>query len=571
MFRGWSLTLANGARRFSWQAPRADCYALLGVTPSASVTEIKKAYLQRAKSVHPDLGGSGDADMVQLNLCYEALTQKRREYDAAKGTSSSHRPHASTGGSASSSASATSAREAWWRAQYAGNDSEEDYFGSDFGFEFEELFERRRRHRKTASDGRTGAHQQQSWRDFAKTWRKEYVEQDYDAEPRVRRRRRKSRQRYASFNDEWSSDDDDEQQDRQSQKNRRKGWRPDDGEENAEEPSQKRHRNQHIHEVETPSELWVEIPHRGRNSVPSHWEVLGGAYKNMNEDFNRRPAFQKQGSSRSLFIFWSRQFGDWKLAERLEDDGACLGFAEDPKGIHVPGCSQPPLRWRLWEPTVRRFVPRRLCIETQEPSNSDEECQGAGAGESDNDEIPWSRRRWSQWSTADLIRWCDRCKIDLSGCFDRDAVLEKVMASAAEAGARSKQARGRLDEDSDDEHAHFSANEHHNKHSGRERQTSRNSNALGLVRIASRVKTDGSYTRPPSLDRRNATYGNRVERFHGDESEVLPWLYEVGDRSRLYSIYFGTDFGYSLVWKKQKYWGRPNYRAGNRKGASMEW
>ena len=124
----------------------------------------------------------------------------------------------------------------------------------------------------------------------------------------------------------------------------------------------------------------------------------------------------------SVFI----RFGDWKIAERLQDDGACselnscskaverqipglrvskqsqgLGFAEDMKGrrrrllkrfvpndfrcdtsSHTlllyqicpwdvspfstdstaqvrPWIPHPTLRWRLWEPSARRFVPRR--------------------------------------------------------------------------------------------------------------------------------------------------------------------------------------------------------------------
>ena len=63
------------------------------------------------------------------------------------------------------------------------------------------------------------------------------------------------------------------------------------------------------------------------------------------------------------------------------------------------------------------------------------------------------------------------------------------------------------------------------------------------VRLCSRVKTDGSYTRPPTLDRRSSSYGNRVERFEGQEEDVLPWLYSEGDRSRLYGVYKGKERG----------------------------
>lgn len=151
------------------------------------------------------------------------------------------------------------------------------------------------------------------------------------------------------------------------------------------------------------------------------------------------------------------------------------------------------LRWRLWEPTARRFVPRRLSIDVQA-----EEAQEA------DDEVPWSRPHWSQWSTSDLIRWCDQRHVDLSGCFDRDAVLDRVLQSVEEA-------------------------------------TDGAGEAGEVVRLCSRVKTDGSYTRPPTLDRRSSSYGNRVERFEGLEEDVLPWLYSSGDKSRLYGVYFGKE------------------------------
>ena len=37
--------------------------------------------------------------------------------------------------------------------------------------------------------------------------------------------------------------------------------------------------------------------------------------------------------------------------------------------------AQPPLRWRLWEPTARRFVPRRLVVDVcaeESPEGADE-------------------------------------------------------------------------------------------------------------------------------------------------------------------------------------------------------
>ncbi|CAE7948434.1 dnajc21 [Symbiodinium sp. KB8] len=193
----------------------------------------------------------------------------------------------------------------------------------------------------------------------------------------------------------------------------------------------------------------------------------------LDTSFNGRPAFKKKGDH-GLYMFWSQQFGDWKIAERLQDDGACLGFAEDMRGRRRPWLQHPPLRWRLWEPTARRFVPKRLNV-VDGP-----EVAGAAWQESqedsDDDEVPWSRPHWSKWSTADLIRWCDRRNIDLSGCFDREAVVDRVATVAKQDMAR----------DGDD----FERTDRVNQ-----------------VRVASRVKTDGSYTKPPTLDRRSSLYG----------------------------------------------------------------
>lgn len=283
---------------------------------------------------------------------------------------------------------------------------------------------------------------------------------------------------------------------------------------------------------ESPAELWVEVPQRGRNMRSS--DIIGGGYLKLDTSFNGRPAFKKKGDH-GLYMFWSQQFGDWKIAERLQDDGACLGFAEDMRGRRRPWLQHPPLRWRLWEPTARRFVPKRLNV-VDGP-----EVAGAAWQESqedsDDDEVPWSRPHWSKWSTADLIRWCDRRNIDLSGCFDREAVVERVATVAKQDMAR----------DGDD----FERTDRVNQ-----------------VRVASRVKTDGSYTKPPTLDRRSSLYGNRIERFVGPEADVLPWLYSSGDKSRLYGVYFGSEFAYSLVWRRQKYWGRPG---GNRPSREERW
>lgn len=90
------------------------------MSESATLEDIRKAFLQRAKSAHPDVVGAGagqrgggrpglgSGEMVQINLCYEALTRRRKEYDASKG-----KERAAEG----PKAEANGARDAWWRSQ----------------------------------------------------------------------------------------------------------------------------------------------------------------------------------------------------------------------------------------------------------------------------------------------------------------------------------------------------------------------------------------------------------------------------------------------------------------------
>lgn len=50
-----------------------DYYELLGIDPTAEISEIRKAYIYQAKAHHPDAGGSTDM-MKLLNKAYKTLT-----------------------------------------------------------------------------------------------------------------------------------------------------------------------------------------------------------------------------------------------------------------------------------------------------------------------------------------------------------------------------------------------------------------------------------------------------------------------------------------------------------------
>ena len=65
-----------------------DPYRVLGVSPSASEDEIKKAYRALAKKYHPDVNnGSSQAElrMKEINEAYSAIMKMRREGSAGAG------------------------------------------------------------------------------------------------------------------------------------------------------------------------------------------------------------------------------------------------------------------------------------------------------------------------------------------------------------------------------------------------------------------------------------------------------------------------------------------------------
>ena len=97
-------------------------YDILGVSPKASLDEIKKAYRSLAKKYHPDINPHTEEKFKSINLAYETLSNetKRAVYDfdlkKKNGTSSSTRSRSSSYTRSSSSSSTRSRSSSYTRS-----------------------------------------------------------------------------------------------------------------------------------------------------------------------------------------------------------------------------------------------------------------------------------------------------------------------------------------------------------------------------------------------------------------------------------------------------------------------
>jgi DnaJ-domain-containing protein 1 len=64
---------ARERERDAWR--NCSAYTVLGIQPGATQTQIKRAFRQKARELHPDNGGS-EAAMKKLNAAYQKLVKK---------------------------------------------------------------------------------------------------------------------------------------------------------------------------------------------------------------------------------------------------------------------------------------------------------------------------------------------------------------------------------------------------------------------------------------------------------------------------------------------------------------
>jgi hypothetical protein len=116
--------------------PARDYYVILGVSPSASTEEIRRAFRQRALEVHPDRHPDrrdwATNQFQLINEAYDVLRQGslRREYDRVRWPHAPHKPRPAPGSGAHDGAAPYDPNRSWWQQATAQSARQAEYFAA---------------------------------------------------------------------------------------------------------------------------------------------------------------------------------------------------------------------------------------------------------------------------------------------------------------------------------------------------------------------------------------------------------------------------------------------------------
>jgi curved DNA-binding protein CbpA len=162
----------------------SDLYSTLGISPSATGAEVKKAYIKLAREKHPDVNKSNSAEeFKRIAHAYDILrdVRKRQEYDALR------RGGVDADGATTTTRRTTTTRK-WRQANQTGGGARSDaYEGAsweDSRFTEQEL---KNRYARFKSESKSRAENSKWWREEKKEAernKKEFKEKTFQAQAR---------------------------------------------------------------------------------------------------------------------------------------------------------------------------------------------------------------------------------------------------------------------------------------------------------------------------------------------------------------------------------------------------
>jgi curved DNA-binding protein CbpA len=161
----------------------SDLYSTLGISPSATGAEVKKAYIKLAREKHPDVNKSNSAEeFKRIAHAYDILrdVRKRQEYDALR--------RGGVDADAATTTRRTTTTRKWRQANQTGGGARSDaYEGAsweDSRFTEQEL---KNRYARFKSESKSRAENSKWWREEKKEAernKKEFKEKTFQAQAR---------------------------------------------------------------------------------------------------------------------------------------------------------------------------------------------------------------------------------------------------------------------------------------------------------------------------------------------------------------------------------------------------